>query len=68
LAPAWIFIAGFGLKGIAKKEELMKKSNKESKDCLAVLKMQRMDQELKEGKHRLISKEEALGKYAKLLK
>ncbi|MCX6773771.1 MAG: hypothetical protein NTY68_02105 [Candidatus Micrarchaeota archaeon] len=37
-------------------------------DLLAVAKMQRMDNELREGKRKLISKEKALGKYAKLLK
>jgi hypothetical protein len=37
-------------------------------DRLAVAKMQKMDKDLQEGKRKLISKEKALGKYAKLLK
>ena len=43
-------------------------SKSEELDRLAVAKMQRMDKELQEGKRKLISKEKALGKYAKLLK
>ena len=40
----------------------------EKLDRLAVRKMQRMDDELKEGKRKLISSKQALGKYSKLLK
>jgi predicted DNA-binding protein len=36
-------------------------------DMLAVRKMQQIDEEIQEGKRKIISKEEALGKYAKYL-
>lgn len=43
------------------------KNFRDEEDRLAVEKMQRIDKEIEEGKRKVLSKEEALGKYAHLL-